>query len=132
MIYKPFINLIVNLLSTSNFINVINYKYKKYNDYDNADIVDGISAKRNKSDMEKKFNESISSNDSYTCTQINLLCALFYDGLQIYKSHTSNFWPLYITILNLPPSFRSTNHAGIFLSSIFTSKCFSFIIFTTI
>jgi hypothetical protein len=30
---------------------------------------------------------------------------------------------LFITILNLPPSFRSTPHAGIFLSSIFTCKC---------
>jgi hypothetical protein len=127
MIYKPFINLIVNLLSTSTFVNIINYKYIKYNNNDNADILDGISARKNKSIMEFNFNEVITSNNNAPdCVQINLLCAIFYDGLQIYKSHTSTFWPLYITILNLPPSFRSTNHSGIFLSSIFTSKSFLF------
>jgi hypothetical protein len=122
MIYKPFINLIVNLLSSSTFENVINYKYIKLNDNDNSDILDGISARKNQKSMRHKFHEVITSNIIEDCIQINLLCAIFYDGLQIYKSHTSNFWPLYITILNLPPSFRSTNHAGIFLSSIFTSK----------
>jgi hypothetical protein len=119
MIYKPFINLIILLLSTPNFEKILNYKNIKRNKYDNNDILDGISATRNKMEMNINFN-SISNKEKFI--PINLLCAIFYDGMQIYKTSVTSFWPLFLTILNLPPSFRSTNHAGVFISSIFTSK----------
>lgn len=119
MIYKPIINLIILLLSTPNFEKILNYKNIKRNKYDNNDILDGISARRNKMEMNINFN-SVSNKEKYI--PINLLFAIFYDGLQIYKTSVSSFWPLFLTILNLPPSFRSTNHAGVFIASIFTSK----------
>jgi hypothetical protein len=110
-------------LSTPNFENILNYKYINHIDSSNSDILDGISAKKNRMEMKLKFDElELDNKEEYT--SICLLCGMFYDGLQIYKSVVTNFWPLYITILNLPPSFRTTNHAGVFLSSIFTSNIY--------
>jgi hypothetical protein len=109
-------------LSSPNFEKILDTKYINHNDSSNSDILDGISARKNRMEMKSKFDELDLDNKGYI--SICLLCGMFYDGLQIYKSKVTNFWPLYITILNLPPSFRTTNHAGVFLSSIFTSNIY--------
>ena len=98
---------------------MIKFRYVKKNSFQTIDIIEGVSAKRNMSEMKLKYN-SLQNKDSYI--SVNLLFSMFFDGVQIHKSKTSVFWPLFITILNLPPSFRSTPHAGIFLNSIFTCK----------
>lgn len=38
---------------------------------------------------------------------VPLLFSIFYDGVQLFKTKQSNYHPLFLTILNLPPSFRS-------------------------
>jgi hypothetical protein len=53
---------------------------------------------------------------------INIIIGQFYDGCQIYKKKHTSFWPLVISILNLPPSYRTKMGIGMFLMGIFTSK----------
>ena len=47
---------------------------------------------------------------------------LYYDGSQLYKSKVVSFWPLLVTILNLPPKLRKMYGAGIFMVGLFQSK----------
>jgi hypothetical protein len=46
----------------------------------------------------------------------------FYDGAQKYKWKHSSFYPFFIGILNLPPSYRGKLGVGLFLISLFRSK----------
>jgi len=98
---------------------MIKFQLVKKNPFEKVDILEGTSAEKNMNEMKMKYS-NLGNKDSYI--PVNLLFSMFFDGVQIYKSKASVFWPLFITILNLPPSFRSTPHAGIFLSSIFTCK----------
>jgi hypothetical protein len=77
------------------------------------------SAKKHMSEMMTNY-DSLQHKENYI--SINLLCSMFYDGVKTLNSKSTSFWPLFMTILNLPPSFRTTSHAGIFLNSIFTSN----------
>ena len=45
-----------------------------------------------------------------------------YDGGQLFKSKTSNFWGLMTQILNLPPTYRGKLGVGMFLSAIYAGK----------
>jgi hypothetical protein len=47
--------------------------------------------------------------------KINILISQFYDGIQIFHKKFKRFWPLMITILNLPPSIRNKIGVGMFL-----------------
>jgi hypothetical protein len=53
-------------------------------------------------------------------TMVNLLLSEFYDGCQLFKSKVCNFWPLMISILNLPLFLRVQLGVGSFLLSLFT------------
>ena len=46
----------------------------------------------------------------------------FYDGIQLFKSKIQSFWPLMISILNLPLSMRNKPGVGTFLVSVFLGK----------
>lgn len=54
--------------------------------------------------------------------EISLLLSMFYDGAQIYKSKVSKFWPLYYSILNLPPLYRNKAGVGTFMLSLYTGN----------
>ena len=43
---------------------------------------------------------------------INIVIGQFYDGCQIYKTKHSSFWPLVVSFLNLPPSYRTKMGVG--------------------
>lgn len=123
--YRPFIGYLSKLLANEIFISLISFKFIKNSSFDKVDIMEGESAMRNLAEMIEKYNNESTKNNwkEGDVKPINILCSMFFDGVQVYKSKVTPFWPLFITILNLPPSFRSTPHAGIFLSSIFTCKC---------
>jgi hypothetical protein len=53
---------------------------------------------------------------------VNLLISEFYDGIQLFKTRIQNFWPLMITILNLPQSIRNKCGVGTFIISLFAGK----------
>jgi hypothetical protein len=53
--------------------------------------------------------------------KVNLLISSFYDGVQVFHRKFSDFWPLMITILNLPPSLRNKIGVGMFLLTMMSS-----------
>jgi hypothetical protein len=52
---------------------------------------------------------------------VNILLSLYYDGAQVFDTKSQNFWPLMISILNLPPPLRKTRGKGLFTISIYTA-----------
>jgi hypothetical protein len=54
-----------------------------------------------------------------TCQPINLLFGISYDGVKVYSKKTSDFNPLFVCILNMPPFLRSKKGVGMFPVSIF-------------
>ena len=55
--------------------------------------------------MKDNFHEWVEQ-DKDVAIPINLLLSEFYDSGQLFKSNVSDFWPLYIGILNLPANLR--------------------------
>jgi hypothetical protein len=133
MNYHPIIFIICELLENKEFVtalNTCNEDSGKEGLY--CDVSDGAEYKKNMKQMSDKH-------DSYKCNKqipeeaikINLALSLQYDGAQVFHSTVSNFWPMLVSILNLPPNIRKTLGHGIFLISLFTalshSSCESFI-----
>ena len=56
-------------------------------------------------EMKDNFHEWFEQ-DKDVAIPINLLLSEFYDSGQLFKSNVSDFWPLYIGILNLPANLR--------------------------
>jgi hypothetical protein len=53
---------------------------------------------------------------------VNLLLSLGYDGAQVFKHKVDHFYPLILSILNLPPSFRKVVSVGSFVLSLLNSS----------
>ena len=53
---------------------------------------------------------------------INILIGQNYDGCQVYVKKCSSFWPHTVSILNLPPSYRTKLGIGTFLMGVLTTK----------
>jgi hypothetical protein len=148
--YRPIANIIHKLVQSSLFKRLIKYGYspnftKKYQfdkksgkdtDEQFQDIFFSPHAKKHLVEMEaiymskkatllKPFEEETSIlgiKSACTIEPINLLIADYYDGAQPFKSKIGNFWPLVISILNLPPSIRSKPGKGMFTLSIFAGN----------
>jgi hypothetical protein len=101
------------------FMQLINFKYYNYingdenNDYI-CDIGDSVAYKEAMNEMKTTFEQFKSGrmriNDvpiDDSTKHVPLLFSIFYDGVQLFKTKTTNYHPLFLTILNLPPSFRS-------------------------
>ena len=115
--YKPFIPLLIKLVSSQEFLDAFKFKYIKPSsapEYEFMDVLDGKVAKEHLQQMD---NANIPLRFNYFIF-VNLLLGLFYDGIQLYKVF-KNCWPIFIHILNLPPTFRSRLGSGMFLSSLF-------------
>ena len=63
------------------------------------------------------------------CEKVNLIISLSYDGAQVHHHRTTKFWPLSISVLNLPPSHRNVYDVGIFVLSILSMSPGMFAIF---
>jgi len=117
--YRPIIPLIKYLLELPGFLDAINYKYHKLDGFgDICDVSDGPVYKQNMADMVAKFKEKSNPGD----VMVNLLTSLFYDGVQVHKYIYSEFWPLVLFILNLPPNYRNKTGIGAFVLSVFNSQ----------
>jgi hypothetical protein len=129
--YRPIISLFCELLEFPDFVQAVNYKYVKTpppppSAYDGEedfycyeDVSDGLNFKKNMNEMDENFRKNQIEYDT-PLIKINLLINQFYDGIQIYHKKYSSFWPLMITILNLPPSLRNQIGVGIFLITMFS------------
>ena len=119
--YRSLILLITELLRTKEFAEVLNYvKLKPKTGMKYWDISDGEQYKQSMSEMEKLF--QLKYGNETNIKMINIVIGQFYDGCQIYKTKHSSFWPLVVSFLNLPPSYRTKMGVGMFLLGIFTSK----------
>lgn len=67
-----------------------------------------------KSDKQRESHTSA----EYPIEEISLLFGFAYDGVQVYKSRSAYFWPMLLSILNLPPNCRNTNAIGLFTISV--------------
>lgn len=122
--YRPITTIICELLENESFLvalKVVNKDIKGDGIF--SDINDSQYSKELKKDMhnnhvnkmkDKKFKD-------YNVIEVSLLLGFSYDGAQIYHKAITNFWPMFISILNLPPELRKTLGHGTFMIGLFTS-----------
>ena len=120
--YRPIICVILELLkqgegflSLLNYINLDDRKQKKMY----SDIMDSRVVGEQLGQMEILYASKYNGR-SECPIMVNIVIDLNYDGAQIYKSKCSYFYPLLISILNLPPTYRKELGVGMFMLSLFT------------
>jgi hypothetical protein len=122
--YRPLSSLIPFLLSKDFFLKSINYIDLNYNTYYVSDVRSSSNYIFHYQQMCNNFN--IKKDTTYKnvkdLVMVNLLLSEFYDGMQVYKSRIQSFWPLMISILNLPLSMRNKPGVGSFLIALFLGK----------
>jgi hypothetical protein len=125
MYYRSITSIITVLLSKPIFLRLLNYKYQKPADkpiYSYMDIMDGENCTRHMEAMHRRFQRKIDKGLDAEYIEVSLLISIFYDGIQLFRKKQVNYWPLFFTILNLPPSLRTTVGAGMFLLTAFHGK----------
>lgn len=124
--YRCLIPLLVRLLQKDLFHLAINYHNEDSNGKCIADLKDGCAVKKAFEDMEENFLSKYWNGavEGETTTPINvpLILSMGWDGLQAYSTKVAPFWPTFVCIENLPPTFRKVIGAGTFLLSIFTQS----------
>jgi hypothetical protein len=119
--FRPLTPLLYELLGHDHFLKALKYTYNKPKaDCQYWDILDGSTSKKNIKEMEKIFFSKYG--DRSDIIMVNILISQNYDGCQVYSNQCSSFWPLTITILNLPPSYRTKLGIGTFLIGVLTTK----------
>lgn len=123
--YRPIWSFLIDALQHEGFeiaLNYINDDISIENVY--GDIQSGLEYRKQLAEMNTLYNEHICRlpRDSQIPKKINILLGEFYDGCQIFHSKSSSFWPLMVSILNMPPTYRQKVGIGLFCLSIFTSR----------
>ena len=120
--YRSIIQLFLKLLEFEFFVQLCNTVMAVPEENDSDDIKHGYTYKKNLGEMRENFNKWSAENpeDAKTHTSVNLLLSLFYDGIKVYNWIHSSFWPLIISILNLPPTYRSKFCVGQFIIGLLT------------
>jgi hypothetical protein len=103
--------------SSDLFLKLIKFK-KQMDKYPIMDATDGLTFKVA---MQKMIEDFKSRNLASSVIPVLLVISIFYDGAQLYKSKVSDFSPLLMTIMNLPPSYRKLG-SGSFIISFSTSS----------
>ena len=124
--YRPILMLILDLLKTPHFLTVLNYERKRLNGDDEfySDLLDGAIPQRHLKEMRAKFrNYELKDSSAHgNIISVTLLFSEFYDGVQLFKRKYANFWPLCISIMNLPPACRGKIGIGLFLMALYSGK----------
>lgn len=124
--YRPITTIICELLESTVFENAIQFGNTDIIDDENvySDIMNTQYSKELMNDMHNQFQNKHNNNEfqGHNVKGVSLLLGLSYDGAQIYSHATSNFWPMFISILNLPPELRKTLGKGTFMVALYTSK----------
>jgi hypothetical protein len=120
--YKAITPVIVKLIQQPGFFTVFNHYNEdriKGQTRDNPDCKNYVHAMKF---MKKKFkNKYPDNNRRKNITFVPLCFSISYDGAQVYTYNISTFKPLFISVQNLPPTFRNKVGVGMFLCSAFTS-----------
>jgi hypothetical protein len=122
--YRPIASIICELLENRTFISALKVKnndIKGENIY--SDIINSNYSKQLLHEMHQNYVSKNNKGDFHdrSVTEISLLLSFSYDGAQIYRYATSHFWPMFISILNLPPELRKNLGQGTFMIALFTS-----------
>jgi len=123
--YRMLIPLIVDLINTKCFVSALHYQNETMESGTGcrdfySDILDGEVAKEHLNSMVENFKAWCNeTKNNATSIPINLLFMQFYDGGQLFKYATCNFWGLFTSILNLPPTYRGKVGISQFLSAIY-------------
>jgi len=126
--YRPIVSIIIELLRQGeNFLNILEYHYP-----DNGrgvgiytDVMDSNVVQEQLTEMKSVYLNKYQGKETLV-RMVNLTIAVNYDGAQIFHKKVSDFHPLMISILNLPPSYRKILGVGMFIVSLYTlktSKC---------
>ena len=131
LFYRPLLVLISDLLRTPNFLCSLRYEREdKHLPSDHhqsqriySDLMDGDEVQHHLSEMHLRYMDwSKCKPERAHSEEVNLVLSEFYDGGQLFKSKTYNFWILMTQILNLPPTFRGKLGIGMFLSAIYSGR----------
>ncbi len=124
--YRLLIPLLVDLINTKYFVSALHFQNERMESSNGceefyADILDGEVAKEHLISMDNNFKAWCKENTTVNSDfiPINLLLMEFYDGGQLFKYATCNFWGLFTSILNLPPTYRGKVGISQFLSAIY-------------
>lgn len=130
LFYRPLLVLISDLLKTPYFLSSLRYEriqeisHHPHHSVGYSDLMDGDAVKHHLSIMHSRFKTWRNSKPDRlnNSEEVSLVLSEFYDGGQLFKSKTTNFWILMTQILNLPPTFRGKLGIGMFLSAIYSGK----------
>lgn len=134
LFYRPLLVLISDLLRTPKFLSALRYRRVQSDDAHNSatsysatsysDLMDGDVPQHHLSVMHSKYNTWLHSKPERlnNSEEVSLIFSEFYDGGQLFKSKSTNFWILMTQILNLPPTFRGKLGIGMFLSAIYSGR----------
>ena len=121
--YRLLIPLITDLINTKYFVAALHYENECLHGSEEewySDILDGEVAKEHLKSMDSNYKAWCNENkSSFVVMPINLLLSDFYDGGQLFKRRACNFWGLFTSILNLPPTYRGKVGISTFLSAIY-------------
>ena len=124
--YRPILLLIMDLLSTQHFLTALNYDRKQIHGDSlyYSDFMDGAVPTQQLKEMQLNFKTHMEkkTTSSQTTKSVILLFSEFYDGVQLFKSRYNDFWPLCISIMNLPPLYRGKMGVGFFLAALYAGK----------
>lgn len=119
--YRPMIPLIKRLVAKSSFRAALRCAIPQKSRHTISDLMHGSLAQDELAIMHQRFQEFCDAEKSKQAEEVSLLLSEFYDGAQVFKRRISSFWPLFISILNLPPTYRNRVGVGMFLASLFTA-----------
>jgi hypothetical protein len=128
LLYKSIISIIYGLIQYKLFHTLINSepfdeKYYFNNNFNHGDVRSGSVYKKHWNLMVNNFNKYIAKeeNAEKSFKMVNILLGQFYDGAQVSKSKATPFYPLFITVLNLPPNYRMQLGVGMFAITVYSA-----------
>ncbi len=119
--YRPIISILRNLVSFPTFLNALCYTDPTSGvEGFVCDVMDSAVALSHLTEMRRSHSSRLDG--AKNLRPIYILLQNAWDGAQVFKSKTSKFYPLVLTILNLPPSLRKIHAVGMFVLSLFTGS----------
>ncbi len=87
-----------------------------------SDVLDGLVVKSHIRNMNELYLDAAQkySLQNHGCTlyECSLIFSLFYDGNQLYDRNCASLWPLFASVWNCNPSYRTKLGLGLFMNAI--------------
>jgi len=124
--YRMLIPLFIDLINTKYFVAALHYQNECLHGSEEkyySDLLDGDVAKEHLNSMDLNFEAWCRENEATMLdvkpVPVSLLLMDFYDGGQLFKYRTCNFWGFFTSIINLPPTYRGKVGISTFLSAVY-------------